>query len=37
MPLRVNRGKSDQIGDRQRDLAGKLHAAGLLADPGKIR
>ena len=37
MPLRVNQSKNDKIGDRQRDLAGKLQAAGLLADPSKIR
>lgn len=33
MPLRVNRSKGDKIGDRQRDLAIKLHAAGLLENP----
>ena len=37
MPLRLNQSKNDKIGDRQKDLAGKLHAAGLLADPGKVR
>ncbi len=33
MPLRLNQSKGDAIGDRQRDLARKLHAAGLLANP----
>lgn len=33
MPLRVNQAKGDKIGDRQRDLARKLHAAGLLTNP----
>lgn len=37
MPLRLNQSKNDKIGDRQKDLAGKLHAAGLLAEPGKVR
>jgi hypothetical protein len=33
MPLRVNQAKGDRIGDRQRDLARKLHAAGLRETP----
>jgi hypothetical protein len=33
MPLRLNQSKGDAIGDRQRDLARKLYAAGLLAKP----
>jgi len=33
MPLRMNQSKGDTIGPRQRDLARKLHAAGLLASP----
>jgi hypothetical protein len=37
MPLRLSQSKNDKIGDRQRRLARKLHAAGLLADPGKVR
>jgi hypothetical protein len=36
MPLRLNQSKNDKIGDRQRDLANKFHAAGLLADPVKV-
>ena len=37
MPLRLNESKNDKIGDRQRDLAKKLHSAGLLTDPTKVR
>ena len=37
MPLRLNQSKNDKIGPRQCDLAKKLHAAGLLADPSKVR
>lgn len=37
MPLKLNERKGDKIGDRQRSLAKKLHDAGLLADPGKLR
>jgi hypothetical protein len=33
MPLRLNQAKGDKIGSRQRDLARKLYAAGLLANP----
>lgn len=33
MPLRTNQKKGDTIGPRQRDLARKLHAAGLLDQP----
>lgn len=33
LPLKLNQSKGNKIGDRQRDLARKLHAAGLLADP----
>lgn len=33
MPLRLNQKKGDKIGDRQRDLARKLHAAGLRETP----
>ena len=36
MPLRLNQSKSDSIGPRQRDLANKLHAAGLLTIPKKL-
>ena len=35
MPLRMNESKHDKIGDRQLDLAKKLHAAGLLSAEGK--
>jgi len=34
MPLRMNEGKRDKIGDRQRSLARQLHAAGLLSEKG---
>jgi hypothetical protein len=34
MPLRMNEGKRDKIGDRQRSLAKQLHAAGLLSEKG---
>ncbi|GAA5127249.1 hypothetical protein JIN84_08955 [Luteolibacter yonseiensis] len=37
MPLRLNQSKNDKMGDRQRDLLRKFEAAGLLADPGKLR
>ncbi len=37
MPLRRNQSKNDTVGQRQRALAEKLHSAGLLNDPGKIR
>ncbi len=33
MPLRINQSKGNSIGDRQRSLARKLHAAGLLNKP----
>lgn len=33
LPLRLNQSKGDTIGDRQRDLARKLYAAGLFAKP----
>ncbi len=33
MPLRANKAKNDSIGDRQRDFARQLHAAGLLENP----
>jgi hypothetical protein len=33
MPLRLNQSKGDAIGDRQRSLARKLHAAGLMKNP----
>jgi hypothetical protein len=33
MPLRLNQAKGDKIGDRQRSLARKLHAAGLRENP----
>lgn len=33
MPLRLNQAKGNKIGDRQRSLAKKLHAAGLLKTP----
>ena len=36
MPLRLNQSKSDSIGQRQLDLANKLHAAGSL-DPKILR
>jgi hypothetical protein len=35
MPLRVNERKNDKIGERQRDLAKKLHKAGLLSTKGR--
>ena len=34
LPLRVNESKNSTIGARQRDLANKLHNAGLLSDAG---
>ena len=34
MPLRMNEGKRDNIGDRQRAVARQLHAAGLLGESG---
>jgi hypothetical protein len=34
LPLMVNESKSDKIGERQRHLAKKFHAAGLLSDAG---
>jgi hypothetical protein len=37
MPLRANEHKSDRIGTRQRSLAQKLHAAGLLSTAGLSR
>lgn len=37
MPLRLNQSKSESIGPKQRELAKKLHAAGLLENPGKVR
>lgn len=33
MPLRLNQAKGNKIGDRQRSLAKKIHAAGLLKTP----
>lgn len=37
MPLKLNQNKNDSIGPRQRDLAQKLYAAGLLENPGRVR
>jgi hypothetical protein len=34
LPLKVNESKNHKIGDRQRHLAKKFHAAGLLSDAG---
>ena len=34
LPLRVNERKNAKLGQRQRDLARKLNAAGLLSEPG---
>ena len=34
LPQRANAKKNSSIGQRQRDLARKLHAAGLLSDTG---
>jgi hypothetical protein len=34
LPLKVNESKNDKIGDRQKHLAKKFHAAGLLSDAG---
>jgi hypothetical protein len=34
LPLRMNEGKNDKIGERQISLARKLKAAGLLSDAG---
>ena len=34
MPMRMNSSKSDSIGERQVDMAKKLHAAGLLSKAG---
>lgn len=37
MPLKLNQRKNDRIGDRQRDLAKKLQAAGLMENSEKVR
>ena len=37
MPLRLNKSKNDSNGPRQRDLAQKLYAAGLLTETSKVR
>jgi len=34
LPLKLNESKNSKIGDRQRDLAKRFHAAGLLSDAG---
>jgi hypothetical protein len=34
MPLRMNEGKRDSVGERQKELAAKLHKAGLLSRAG---
>jgi len=34
LPLRMNEGKRDKVGERQRSLAKQLHAAGLLSKGG---
>ena len=34
LPLKLNESKNDKIGDRQRDMAKKFHAAGLLNSAG---
>jgi hypothetical protein len=34
MPLRMNRAKSNSVGQRQVDMAKKFHAAGLLSEAG---
>ena len=34
LPLRMNESKNSKIGDRQRSLAKRLHAAGMLSDAG---
>ena len=34
LPLKLNESKNDKIGDRQRDMAKKFHAAGLLSAAG---
>ena len=34
LPLKVNESKNDKIGDRQRHMAKKFHAAGLLSAAG---
>ena len=34
LPLRVNESKNSTIGARQRDVAKKLHNAGLLSEAG---
>lgn len=34
LPLKLNESKNSKIGDRQRDMAKRLHAAGLLSDAG---
>lgn len=33
MPMRMNRSKSDSMGERQVDMARKFHSAGLLSNP----
>ena len=37
MPLSANQSKGDSIGQRQRDLAKELHAAGLLSAEGLVK
>lgn len=37
MPLKLNESKNDRVGERQVDVARKLHAAGLLGDSGLQR
>ena len=34
MPLRMNEGKSNKIGERQRDMAQKFYQAGVLSKEG---
>ena len=34
LPLKLNESKNSKIGDRQRDMAKRFHAAGLLSDAG---
>jgi hypothetical protein len=34
MPMRMNSGKSDRVGSRQRDMARNFHKARLLSEKG---
>ena len=34
LPLKLNESKNSKVGDRQRDMAKRFHAAGLLSEAG---